>query len=157
MRVLLFLLIGLNVCLSANVQIGKDIFLRGEPVANSDLLTDVKDKPVVVYWGSFKCPRCTSQKKDLARLAKSGQRKGYAVICVQSEMMEQEELTDAVKKSRIKAPFYFATNFNVRDENLSGKVRSGIPKFSVFDAEGKFVESFSQANEARRAADKLSR
>jgi thiol-disulfide isomerase/thioredoxin len=84
----------------------------------------LKGKVVVVEEWGVNCPPCIASLPDLARLAKSNEKKGLVVIGMEMQNSKKEDILKVLKSARV--------NYPVTKSN-------SIPHALVFDSTGKLV------------------
>lgn len=85
---------------------------------------------VAVEWGT-KCSRCRGSLPDIAKLAKSGEKKGLVVVGFERQNSSKEEILKVLKSTGVEFPAMTGANA----PGGTGK----LPIASVFDVTGKLV------------------
>lgn len=106
---------------------------------------------VVEEWG-VNCPPCIASLPDLAKMARSGEKKGLVVVGLERQNSPKEEILKILKSARVEYP--------VMSGGSAPGSTGGIPHVCVFDTTGKLVfngnphdEDFERAvKKAMRAA-----
>lgn len=92
---------------------------------------DIAGKVVVaVEWGT-KCSRCRASLPGLAKLAKSGEKKGLVVVGFECQNSSKEEILSVIKSTGVEFPA-------MTGASAPGAVGK-LPIASVFDVKGKLV------------------
>ncbi len=136
---------------------GKDLTLKGEPLGEALDLATLEGKPFIIYWGCINCGRCAVQVDDFARMARNLEKKGVPVIAVQSTDVSDEAVNAHIKKHRLKVPYYPTNN---RVSLLTSNpglhpLFHGIPRYIIFNEDGKMAGYYGNATNARRAVEKM--
>ena len=91
----------------------------------------LKGKVVVVEEWGVNCPPCIASLPELARLAKSNEKKGLVVVGMEVQNSKKEDILKILKSARVKFPV---------TAGGSAPGNSGsIPHACVFDSTGKLV------------------
>lgn len=122
------------------VQFGKQV--NEAPFSKSDL----KGKVVVVEQWGVNCPPCIASLPELARLAKSGEKKGLVVVGLECQNSSKEAINKVLDNARVKYP--------VMAGGSHGVPAAGIPNAAVFGADGKLVWHGNPHNEEFKRAVK---
>ncbi len=85
---------------------------------------------VVELWG-VNCPPCIASLPDLARMAKSGEKKGLVVVGIECQNSPKEDILKILKTARVKYPV-------MAGGSVPGN-SGGIPYVCVFNTAGKLV------------------
>lgn len=117
----------------ADVQWGAVV---NEVPFNKDELTG---KVVVVEMWGVNCPPCIASLPELARLAKSNEKKGLAVVGLECQNSPKEEILKILKTARVKYP--------VLAGGSAPGSSGGIPYVCVFNTAGKLVWNGSPHDE----------
>jgi thiol-disulfide isomerase/thioredoxin len=104
----------------------------GNPVNEAVLKKDELVGKVVIIeeWG-VKCPPCIASLPNLARMAKSGDKKGLVVVGFEAQGSTKEDILKVLKTARVEYPVM--SGGSVPGGN------GGIPRACVFDSTGKVV------------------
>ncbi len=150
-------ILSLAIVRAEDIFWGKDLTLNGEPLGEALDLASLEGKHFIIYWGCINCGRCAVQVDDFARMAKSLEKKGVPVIAVQSTDVSDEAVNAHIKKHRLKVPYY-PTNKRVSlmtsNPGLHPLFR-GIPRYIIFDGDGKMAGYYGNAANARKAVEKM--
>lgn len=131
----------------AEVRFGEVV---NEAPFNKDELTG---KVVVVEVWGVNCPPCIASLPELAKLAKTYEKKGLAVVGLECQGSKKEDILKVLKSAKVKYP--------VMAGGSAPGIKGGIPYACVFDRGGKLVwngnphdENFERAvkKELRRPA-----
>jgi thiol-disulfide isomerase/thioredoxin len=85
---------------------------------------------VVEMWG-VNCPPCIASLPDLAKLARTNEKKGLVVVGLECQNGTKEQILKILKDARVKFPVMSGGSVPVESE--------GIPHACVFDTTGKLV------------------
>ncbi len=85
---------------------------------------------VVEEWG-VNCPPCIASLPGLAKMAKSGQKKGLVVVGMERQNSSKEDILKVLKSARVEFP--------VLSGGSAPGGTGGIPHVCVFDITGKLV------------------
>lgn len=85
---------------------------------------------VVEEWG-VNCPPCLASLPNLAKLAKSGEKKGLVVVGLECQGSAKEQILKILKGARVEYP--------VMSGGSAPGSTGGIPHVCVFDVTGKIV------------------
>ena len=85
---------------------------------------------VVEEWG-VNCPPCIASLPELAKLAKSNEKKGLVVVGLERQNSKKEDILKILKTARVKYP--------VMAGGSAPGGTGGIPHVCVFDTTGKLV------------------
>jgi thiol-disulfide isomerase/thioredoxin len=99
-----------------------------EAVFNKDALAG---KVVVVEEWGVNCPPCIASLPDLAKMAKSGEKKGLVVVGFECQNSSKEDILKVLKSARVEYPV-------MTGASAPGGT-GGIPHVCVFDVTGKLV------------------
>ena len=102
--------------------------LVNEAVFNKD---ELAGKVVVVEEWGVNCGPCLASLPDLAKMAKSGEKKGLAVIGLECQQSTKEDILKVLKSARVEYP--------VMSGGSAPGGTGGIPHVCVFDVTGKIV------------------
>ena len=102
--------------------------LVNEAAFNKD---ELAGKVVVVEEWGVNCGPCLASLPDLAKMAKSGEKKGLAVIGLECQQSTKEDILKVLKSARVEYP--------VRSGGSAPGGTGGIPHACVFDVTGKIV------------------
>jgi thiol-disulfide isomerase/thioredoxin len=104
----------------------------GEVVNDAKFDKDALAGKVVVVekWG-VNCPPCIASLPDLAKMAKSGEKKGLVVVGLECQNSPKEDILKVLKSARVQFP--------VMSGGSAPGGTGGIPHVCVFDASGKIV------------------
>jgi thiol-disulfide isomerase/thioredoxin len=102
--------------------------LVNEAAFNKD---DLAGKVVVVEEWGVKCPPCIASLPDLAKMGKSGEKKGLVVIGFECQNSSKEDILKVLKSARVEYPV-------MTGASAPGGT-GGIPHVCVFDVTGKLV------------------
>lgn len=95
---------------------------------NKDELTG---KVVVVEEWGVNCPPCIASLPDLAKMARSGEKKGLVVVGLERQNSTKEDILKVLKSARVEFP--------VMSGGSAPGATGGIPHVCVFDVTGKLV------------------
>jgi thiol-disulfide isomerase/thioredoxin len=87
---------------------------------------------VVETWG-VNCPPCIASLPDLAKLARTGEKKGLVVVGLECQGGTKEQILKLLKDARVKFP--------VMSGGSAPGGNGSIPRAAVFNTEGKLVWS----------------
>lgn len=93
--------------------------------------TALEGKVVVVEEWGVKCGPCIASLPDMARLARSGAKKGLVVVGLEVQRSSKEDILKVLKSARVKYP----VTSGISAPGGTG----GIPHVCVFDTTGKLV------------------
>lgn len=93
---------------------------------------------VVEEWG-VNCPPCIASLPGLAKMAKSGEKKGLVVVGLERQNSAKEDILKVLKSARVEFP--------VLSGGSAPGNTGGIPHACVFDVTGKLVFSGSPHDE----------
>lgn len=93
---------------------------------------------VVEEWG-VNCPPCIASLPELAKMAKSGEKKGLVVVGLERQNSAKEDILKVLKTARVEYP--------VMSGGSAPGNTGGIPHVCVFDVTGKLVFSGSPHDE----------
>lgn len=93
---------------------------------------------VVEEWG-VNCPPCIASLPGLAKMAKSGEKKGLVVVGLERQNSAKEDILKVLKSARVEFP--------VMSGGSAPGNTGGIPHACVFDVTGKLVFSGSPHDE----------
>lgn len=140
-----------------DVVFGKDFTVVGEPLGEKFDPATATKKPILLFWGSAKCPRCAAEAKDFARYSRSAAKKGVQVIAVQSEDATATEVEDFIEDNRIQAAFYpnyKRLRYLTKNPELEA-VFDGIPMFIIIEPGGKVTGWHKTMKDAKKALKPL--
>ena len=100
---------------------------------------ELKGKVVVVEEWGVNCAPCIASLPDLAKMAKSGEKKGLVVVGLERQNSPKEEILKVLKSARVEYP--------VMSGGSAPGNTGGIPHACVFDITGKLVFSGSPHDE----------
>ncbi len=92
---------------------------------------DLAGKVVVVEEWGVNCPPCIASLPDLAKMAKSGEKKGLVVVGLERQQSPKEAILKILKSARVEYP--------VMSGGSAPGSTGGIPHVCVFDVTGKLV------------------
>ena len=112
----------------------------GQPVNDApfDKATLAGKVVVVEEWG-VNCPPCIASLPGLAKMAKSGEKKGLVVVGLERQNSAKEDILKVLKSARVEYP--------VMSGGSAPGNTGGIPHACVFDVTGKLVFSGSPHDE----------
>lgn len=93
---------------------------------------------VVEEWG-VNCGPCIASLPDMAKMAKSGAKKGLVVVGLERQGSTEEDILKVLKTAKVEYP--------VMSGGSAPGNTGGIPHVCVFDVTGKLVFSGSPSNE----------
>jgi len=93
--------------------------------------TELAGKVVVVEERGVNCGPCLASLPDLAKMAKSGEKKGLAVIGLERQNSSKEDILKVLKSAKVEYP--------VMSGGSAPGGTGGIPHVCVFDVTGKIV------------------
>lgn len=99
-----------------------------EAVFNKDQLAG---KVVVVEEWGVNCAPCIASLPDLAKMAKSGEKRGLAVIGLERQQSSKEDILKVLKSAHVEYP--------IMSGGSAPGGTGGIPHVCVFDVTGKLV------------------
>ena len=102
--------------------------LVNEAAFNKD---ELAGKVVVVEEWGVNCPPCIASLPDLAKMAKSGEKKGLVVVGFECQNSSKEAILKVLKSARVQYPV-------MTGASAPGGT-GGIPHVCVFDVTGKLV------------------
>ena len=85
---------------------------------------------VVEEWG-VNCAPCIASLPDLAKMAKSGEKRGLVVIGLERQQSSKEDILKVIKTAKVEYP--------IMSGGLAPGNTGGIPHVCVFDTTGKLV------------------
>jgi thiol-disulfide isomerase/thioredoxin len=104
----------------------------GTPVNEAAFNKDqLAGKVVVVEEWGVNCPPCIASLPDLAKMAKSGEKKGLVVVGLERQQSTKEDILKVLKSARVEYP--------VQSGGSAPGSTGTIPRACVFDATGKLV------------------
>lgn len=104
----------------------------GTPVNDAPFNKEqLKGKVVVVEEWGVNCAPCIASLPDLAKMAKSGEKKGLVVVGLERQNSTKEAITKVIDAARVKYPIMSGGSVPAKSD--------GIPHACVFNAEGKLV------------------
>ena len=92
---------------------------------------------IVEEWG-VKCAPCIASLPGLARMAKSGEKKGLVVVGCEVQGSTKEDILKAIRNARVTYP--------VMSGGAVPGGAGGIPRASVFDVTGKIIYNGSPSD-----------
>ncbi len=112
----------------------------GQPVNDAPFnQAELTGKVVVVEEWGVNCPPCIASLPDLAKMAKSGEKKGLVVVGLERQNSPKEAILKVLKSARVEYP--------VMSGGSAPGNTGGIPHVCVFDITGKLVFSGSPHDE----------
>jgi thiol-disulfide isomerase/thioredoxin len=99
----------------------------------------LKGKVVVVEEWGVNCPPCIASLPDLARLARSNEKKGLVVIGMEMQNSKKEDILKVLKSARVTYPVTAGGSTPAKSKS--------IPHACVFDSTGKLVWHGNPHNE----------
>ena len=104
----------------------------GKPVNDAPFdEASLKGKVVVVEEWGVNCGPCIASLPDLAKMAKSGAKKGLVVVGLERQNSTKEDILKVLKSAKVEYP--------VMSGGSAPGATGGIPHVCVFDASGKLV------------------
>lgn len=85
---------------------------------------------VVEEWGTH-CPPCLAFMPELAKIAKSNEKKGLVVVGLERQNSAKDAILEVLKKSKVEYP--------VMSGGDNGVQASGLPHAAVYGVDGKLV------------------
>lgn len=99
-----------------------------DAVFNKD---ELAGKVVVVEEWGVRCPPCIASLPDLAKMARSGAKKGLVVVGLERQNSTKEDILKVLKSTRVEFP--------VMSGGSTPGSTGGIPRVTVFDVTGKLI------------------
>lgn len=104
----------------------------GTPVNEAAFSKDqLAGKVVVVEEWGVNCAPCIASLPDLAKMAKSGEKKGLVVVGLERQQSTKEAILKVLKSSKVEYP--------IQSGGSAPGSTGGIPHVCVFDVTGKLV------------------
>lgn len=104
----------------------------GTPVNEATFNKDqLAGKVVVVEEWGVNCAPCIASLPDLAKMAKSGEKKGLVVVGLERQQSKKEDILKVLKGAKVEYP--------VQSGGSAPGNTGGIPHVCVFDVTGKLV------------------